>query len=69
MTFREYGPSNKDLQFIINDDAFLELLFLRIRSESVKFFSVLNKKNNKTEKAWKEDTNYLETPLNYGGRF
>ena len=52
--------SNEYLQFIIDDDTFLELLFLRIRGECIKFSSVLKKNNNTTKRALKEHFEYLD---------
>ena len=35
--------SNENIKFVVDDDDFLELLYLRIRGESIKFASI--KKN------------------------
>ena len=65
LNYIEDTSSNEYLQFVIDEDTFLELLFLRIRGETIKFSSVLKKNNNSMEKALKEDIEYLETHSTY----
>ena len=50
-----------DLTFSINDDTFLEMLFLRIRGETIKFASTLKKKQNSHEKTLLQGISNLET--------
>ena len=50
-----------DLTFSIDDDTFLEMLFLRIRGETIKFASTLKKKQNLHEKTLLQDISNLET--------
>ena len=40
----------KNISFTIDDDLFLELLFLRIRGETIKFSSFLRRKDRQIEK-------------------
>ena len=65
LNYIEDTSSNEYLQFVLDEDTFLELLFLRIRGETIKFSSVLKKNNNSMEKALKEDIEYLETHSTY----
>ena len=65
LNYIEDTSSNEYLQFVIDEDTFLKLLFLRIRGETIKFSSVLKKNNNSMEKALKEDIEYLETHSTY----
>ena len=50
-----------DLTFSIDDDTFLEMVFLRIRGETIKFASTLKKKQNSHEKTLLQDISNLET--------
>ena len=50
----------KNICFTIDDDLFLELLFLRIRGETIKFSSFLRKKDRQIEKSLINDINHLE---------
>ena len=50
-----------DLTFSIDDDTLLEMLFLRIRGETIKFASTLKKKQNSHEKTLLQDISNLET--------
>ena len=50
----------KNLVFTIDDDLFLELLFLRIRGETIKFSSSQKKQDNLKEKKLLQDIEHLE---------
>ena len=50
----------KNISFTIDDDLFLELLFLRIRGETIKFSSFSRKKDRQIEKSLINDINHLE---------
>ena len=50
----------KNLVFTIDDDLFLELLFLRIRGETIKFSSSQKKQDNLKEKNLLQDIEHLE---------
>ena len=52
--------STKDLTLSIDYDLFLELLFLRIRGETIKFASHEKQKNNKVEQQLISDIETLE---------
>ena len=52
--------SNENLQFVIDDDTFLETLYLRIRGESIKFASLQKKILDSQERILKEDIEILE---------
>ena len=49
-----------DIQLQIEDDIFLEMLFLRLRGESIKFSSNFKKKEHAREKQLIKDIEYLE---------
>ena len=55
---------DNDITFKIDDDTFLEMLFLRIRGETIKFSSYLNKKQKLLEKNLKNDIDWLESNSN-----
>ena len=52
--------SNSELQFIIADDTFLEILLLKIRGETIKFASALKKQSNELELKLETDIEDLE---------
>ena len=56
--------NNGDIHFKIDNDLFLELLFLRIRGESIKFASVLKKRMNNREKQLIADIETIEADEN-----
>ena len=56
--------NNRDIHFKIDNDLFLELLFLRIRGESVQFASVLKKQINNREKQLIADIETIEVDEN-----
>ena len=51
----------KSLNFVIDHDLFLEVLFLRIRGETIKFATTLKKENNIKENELKRDIEHLES--------
>ena len=53
--------SSEFMQFQIDDDLFLETLYMRIRGESIKFASNLKKMNDSQEKELKKDIEILES--------
>ena len=56
--------SHENIQFLVDDDTFLEMLYLRIRGESIKFASVCKKNLGTKEKNLKDDIEILEkTPF------
>ena len=52
------------LAFTIDDDLLLEVLFLRIRGETIKFASALKKRNNERERELEKDIEYIEMSPN-----
>ena len=60
INFIESTVSDEHLNFTVDDDTFLELLYLRIRGESVKFASGLKKNRDNKEKALIKDIEILE---------
>ena len=52
---------DSNLQFTITDSLFLETLLLKIRGETIKFASVLKRKNSESEKSLKSEIEQLET--------
>ena len=60
LNFIESTISDEHLKFIVDDDIFLELLYLRIRGESIKFGSGLRKNRENKEKALINDIELLE---------
>ena len=53
--------SNENIKFVVDDDDFLELLYLRIRGESIKFASIKKKQIDIQEKTLKKDIESLES--------
>ena len=51
---------NSELQFIIADNIFLEILLLKIRGETIKFASALKKQSNELELKLETDIEDLE---------
>ena len=54
----------KDLVFTIDDDLYLEILFLRIRGEAIKFSSMQKKRDNLKENSLLQDIEHLEVTTN-----
>ena len=52
------------LAFTIDDDLMLEMLFLRIRGETIKFASALKQRNNERERELEKDIEYIEMSPN-----
>ena len=59
--FLKQIPSN--ITFTIDDDIFLEMLFLRIRGNTIKYASSLKKHNKTKEDQLLKDIAYLESQL------
>ena len=57
--------NSEDIVLRIDNDLFLELLFLRIRGESIKFASNLKKQTNLKEKELMKDIEFLESTNNH----
>ena len=53
-----------NVTFSVDDDIFLETLFLRIRGETVKFSKFLKKKEKVLESNLKNDIAWLESNVN-----
>ena len=49
------------MTFTIDPDLFLEMLYLRIRGETIKFASLLKKNNNRREQELIKDIEILES--------
>ena len=60
LKFIENLYNSNDIHFVIDDDTFLEALFLRVRGETIKFSSTLKKTRDKQEKALINDIAVLE---------
>ena len=56
--------NSRDIYFKIDSDLFLNLVFLRIRGESIKFASVLKKRINNREKQLTADNETIEANEN-----
>ena len=57
----DYLMNNQDtIELIIEKDMFLEMLFMRIRGETIKFATTLKKENKIREKILLEDIDHLE---------
>ena len=52
------------MAFTIDDDLMLEMLFLRIRGETIKFASALKQRNNERERELEKDIEYIEMSPN-----
>ena len=50
-----------NIEFIIEKEIFLEMLFMCIRGETIKFVTYLKKKNNKEDKRLSDDIELLES--------
>ena len=57
--------TDEELTFTIDDDAFLECVYLRIRGESIKFSSKLKKQNENLENKLIKDIRSLEEQDNF----
>ena len=55
------GNSPDNISFTIEDELFLEVLFLRIRGETIKFASQIKKEVNRNEKELLNDIETLES--------
>ena len=55
------SESNEYIQFVVDDNDFLELLYLRIRGESIKFASIKKNKQIHRKKTLKKDIESLES--------
>ena len=64
MHFQFLIGNYKDLVFTIDDDLYLEILFLRIRGETIKFSSMQKKRNNLKEKSLLQNIEHLEVTRN-----
>ena len=60
MKFLENCNNYGNIKFTVDVDTFLELLFLAIRGETIKFFSYLKKQRSKTETRLITDVENLE---------
>jgi len=56
--------SNQDIQFVIDDQLFLENLFMEIRGKTISYASFKKKWTNKNEKKLIKDIEYLEHSSN-----
>ena len=60
LEYIENSYSSKEVNFVIDDDTFLEALFLRVRGETIKFSSILKKKVDQNERDLIRDIEVLE---------